>query len=158
RTAVRAARPATSGKPTARRLDALAELDAARDLVGRQVAGAVVDDLLGLAQRGGDHARDHHRAGERVGLEAGLRRLDLGEGLEAALDLAERDPLALDLDDVLAAGQVEAAGAVELAEVAGPEPAVAVALADGDLDRLALAGLLLERTDGARREGGALDP
>ena len=106
-------------------LSCLAELDLARDLVGREVAGAVVDDVLGAAHAGAHHARDDHRTAEVVGDDPRLRRLDLGERLQAALDLAQRDALAVDLDQVvLAAGDGDAAVLVLRPEVAGAEPAV----------------------------------
>ena len=114
-------------QPALRRSDRFAELDATRDLVRREVARAVIDDLLGAALLLRDDARDDHRARHRIGDDRGLRGLDLRERLEAALDLAERDALAVDLDDVvLAAGELQAAVLVELAEVAGAQPAALV--------------------------------
>ncbi len=110
-------------------------------LYGREVARAVVDDVLGAAHAGADDARDDHRAAQVVGDDAGLRRLDLGERLQAALDLAQRDALAVDLDQVvLAAGDGEAAVLVELAEIAGAEPAVRADAADRRRRRRAWAG------------------
>src|SRR5690606_25933721 len=150
------------GSARGARSDPVAELDPPRDLVGGEVARAVVDDLLRLALGDRHHPGDHHRAGERIRLQARLRRLHLGERLEAALHLAEGDPLALDLDHVvLAPGEVEAAGAVELAEIAGAEPAVLVDLADADLDVLAAPldrHLVLDRADRARRQRRAAHP
>src|SRR5438094_261284 len=143
--------PASSSSSTRRGLDRLAELDPARHLVRSEVARAVVDDLLGPALLLGDDARDHHRAGHRIGDDRGLRGLDLRERLEAALDLAERDALAIDLDDVvLATGQLEPAGLVELAEIAGAQPAALVDRADRDHARRARRcrrGLGVERAD-----------
>ena len=111
----------------------LAELDLARDLVGRQVARAVVDDVLGAAHAGAHDARDDHRAAEVVGDDPRLRRLHLGERFQAALDLAQRDALAVDLDQVvLAAGDGDAAVLVLLPQVAGAEPAVRRDAADRD--------------------------
>ena len=96
---------AGSRAPPTESAELLAELDLARDLVGGQVARAVVDDVLGAAHAGAHDARHDHRAAEVVGDDAGLRRLDLGERLQASLDLAQRDALAVDLDQiVLAAG------------------------------------------------------
>src|SRR5262249_55498772 len=79
------------------------------------------------------------------------RFLDLGERLQAALDLAQGDPLAVDLDQVVFATlQEQPAAAVEAAQVTGAVPARRVALARGR----SAAGLgLLERmrTHPARR-------
>src|SRR4051812_8208189 len=114
-------------------LEGLAELDLARDLVGREVAGAVVDDVLGAAHAGAHDARDDHRAAQVVGDDARLRRLDLREGFQAALDLAQRHALAVDLHEiVLAARDGEAAVLVDLAEIARAVPAVAAGAADRD--------------------------
>src|SRR5262249_47648735 len=89
--------------PRKRLAQPVAELDAARDLVGREVLGAVIDDLLRLALGGGDHLGDHHRPAERIGDDQRLRLLHLGEALEAALDLAEGHALAVDLHQVVLA-------------------------------------------------------
>jgi len=84
----------------------------------------VIDDLLGAALLLHHDARDHHRARHRIGHDRRLGRLDLRERLETALDLAERDALAVDLDDVvLAPGELEPAVLVEPAEVTGAQPA-----------------------------------
>src|SRR5262249_47812647 len=57
--------------------------------------------------------------------------LDLREALQAALHLAERHPLAVDLHQVvLAPVEVEPSALVHPRQVARPEPAVAVAAAD----------------------------
>src|ERR1044071_5236115 len=128
-----AATPSASPKSARSRLDHFAELDAAGDLVRGEVARAMVDDLLGAALLLHDDARDDHGAGHRVGDDGGLGGLDLGERLEAALDLAECDALDIDLDDVvLAAGELEAAVLVDAAEVAGAQPARLVDRADRD--------------------------
>src|SRR5262249_4666847 len=102
----------------------LAELDLARDLVGGEVAGAVVDDVFRATDARADDAGDHHRPSQIVGHDPGLRRLHLGERLQAPLDLAQRDALAVDLDEiVLAAGDHGPSRLVLLAQIAGAEPA-----------------------------------
>src|SRR5262249_33979152 len=144
-------------------VDRFAEFDPARDLVRREIARAVIDDLLGAALLLRDDARDDHRARHRIGDDARLRGLDLRERLEAALDLAECDALAIDLDDIVfAAGQHEPAGLVDLAEIAGAQPARLVDRADRDhaaRPRALLAlVLVIERADRLRRQRLALDP
>src|SRR5664279_5964831 len=96
------ARPAGGRfRPSLVGLDAVAELDTPRHLVRREVASAVIDDLFGAALRLHDDARDDHRAGHRIGDDRRLRLLDLRERLEATLDLADREALAIDLHDVV---------------------------------------------------------
>src|SRR4051794_18374282 len=113
--------------------ETLAELDLARDLVGREVTRAVVDDVLGPAHAGADDPRDDHRAAQVVRDDARLRRLDLREGFQAALDLAQRHALAVDLHQiVLAARDGEAPVLVDLAQIARAVPAVTAGAADRD--------------------------
>ena len=104
-------------------------------------------------------------------IDARLRGLDLGERLQAALDLAERDALAVDLHQVvLASGDGQASVLVELSEVAGAEPAVRADAADRDavvaLGQVDLRhrqqrqrlGARPDRADVARRQPVALGP
>src|SRR6185503_11736251 len=113
------------------RLDRFAELDATRDLVRRQIARAVIDDLFGAALLLRHDARDDHRTRHRIGDHRGLRGFDLRERFEAALDFTESHALAVDLDDIVfATGELEPAVLVELAEVAGAQPARLVDRAD----------------------------
>src|SRR5690606_25307292 len=110
----------------------------------------------------GHDARDDHRARHRIGDDRRLRGLDLRHRLEAALDLTERDALAVDLDDnVLAPGDEQPAALVELAEVTGAQPAALVDRADAHHAgpaRLGRRVLAVVRADRLGRERLALDP
>ena len=71
------------------------------------------------------HAGDDHRPAERIGDHAHLRAAAPWGTTRGTLDLAERDALAVDLDQlVLAARQEDAPRLVEVAEVAGAQPAL----------------------------------
>ena len=84
-----------------------------------------------------------------------MRRFDLREGLEAAFDLTERHPLAVDLDQVvLAPRDRDPPGFVLLAEVARSKPPVGREATDGDaVFALREVNLRDRRTDSAAERG-----
>ena len=101
-------------------------------LYDAKIFRAKVDDLFGFDAAVHDHTCHHNRARERVGHYVHTRVIDLVVLEQTRFHFAERDALAVDLHDlVFAAGQKQPTGFVEVADVAGVQPALVVEAAVG---------------------------